>query len=55
MNCVPHPVHFGWLNREEWDGRDIKFYGGDETRIDGFGGESWLKENNWENHDKMGE
>jgi hypothetical protein len=23
VNCVPHPVNFGWLNREKCDGRGI--------------------------------
>ena len=23
MICIPHPILFGWSNREEWDGMDM--------------------------------
>jgi hypothetical protein len=33
MISTPHPVFFGWLNREEWDGRVCSAYVREERRI----------------------
>ena len=59
MVCTPHPILFGWSNREEWDGRECTAYGGEERDVQGFGGETWRKRplgrprRRWETNIKM--
>jgi len=37
---TPHKILCGWSNREEWDERSMWHVGGEESCIQGFGGET---------------
>ena len=43
--CTPHPIFFGWSNREEWNGRGMQhLWGRGEVYIGIWWGNSWERD-----------
>ena len=54
MIFTRHLVMFGNQIEKNEVGRACSTYGGEERCIQGFGGETWVKETIWENQALMG-